>query len=55
MSEFIYFYNKVNNERLGGFSLQGYTVGEIVNTIDLLAYENDISKDDITFKFNLNK
>jgi len=51
MSEFIYFYNKVNNERLGGFSLQGYTIGEIAETIKLLAYENNINSNDITFKF----
>ena len=50
MEQWIYFYNKHTNERLGGYTLDGTFTDELRSTIELLAYEKEIKVTDIVTK-----
>lgn len=49
-NEFINFYNKNTGKLITGISLNGFYHDELKPTIELLAYENGLQVENISFK-----
>jgi hypothetical protein len=45
--KWVAFYNKITNERMAAITIEGLYDGEIEETKELLAYENNIQVSDI--------
>ena len=49
--QWVNFYNKVNGKKLGGYTVKGTSKGELRATLELKAYDNDISISDIEVRY----